>query len=62
MITGASQADAAVLVVDVNDAKTGIQPQTREHMFLARTLGIKQIAVAINKMDTVNYSQEEYEK
>ena len=62
MITGASQADAAVLVVDVNDAKTGIQPQTREHMFLARTLGIKQIAVCINKMDTVNYSQEEYEK
>ncbi|XRO75844.1 translation elongation factor EF-1 subunit alpha [Methanocaldococcus sp. 28A] len=62
MITGASQADAAILVVDVNDAKTGIQPQTREHMFLARTLGIKQIAVAINKMDTVNYSQEEYEK
>ena len=62
MITGASQVDAAVLVVDVNDAKTGIQPQTREHMFLARTLGIKQIAVCINKMDTVNYSQEEYEK
>ncbi|WP_457612788.1 translation elongation factor EF-1 subunit alpha [Methanocaldococcus sp.] len=62
MITGASQADAAVLVVDVNDAKTGLQPQTREHMFLARTLGIKQIAIAINKMDTVNYSQEEYEK
>ena len=62
MITGASQADAAILVVDVNDAKIGIQPQTREHMFLARTLGIKQIAVCINKMDTVNYSQEEYEK
>ncbi|EHP87920.1 translation elongation factor EF-1 subunit alpha [Methanotorris formicicus] len=61
MITGASQADAAVLVVDVNDHKTGIQPQTREHMFLARTLGINQIAVAINKMDTVDYSQEAYE-
>ncbi|AEF97083.1 translation elongation factor EF-1 subunit alpha [Methanotorris igneus] len=61
MITGASQADAAILVVDVNDHKTGIQPQTREHMFLARTLGINQIAVAINKMDTVNYSQEAYE-
>jgi elongation factor 1-alpha len=61
MITGASQADAAILVVDVNDHKTGIQPQTREHMFLARTLGISQIAVAINKMDTVDYSQEAYE-
>ncbi|HIQ38631.1 MAG TPA: translation elongation factor EF-1 subunit alpha [Methanothermococcus okinawensis] len=62
MITGASQADAAILVVDVNDAKTGIQPQTREHMFLIRTLGVNQLAVAINKMDTVNYSEEEYKK
>ncbi|HIP84767.1 MAG TPA: translation elongation factor EF-1 subunit alpha, partial [Methanothermococcus okinawensis] len=62
MITGASQADAAVLVVDVNDAKTGIQPQTKEHLFLIRTLGVNQLAVAINKMDTVNYSEEEYKK
>ncbi|AXI24869.1 translation elongation factor EF-1 subunit alpha [Methanofervidicoccus sp. A16] len=62
MITGASQADAAILVVDVNDAKTGLQPQTREHMFLIRTLGVNQLAVAINKMDTVNYSEEEYRK
>jgi len=62
MITGASQADAAILVVDVNDAKTGLQPQTREHMFLIRTLGVNQLAVAINKMDTVNYSEEEYKK
>jgi elongation factor 1-alpha len=60
MITGASQADAAILVCDVNDAKTGIQPQTREHIFLIRTLGVNQLAVAINKMDTVNYSEEEY--
>ncbi|WP_018154645.1 translation elongation factor EF-1 subunit alpha [Methanothermococcus thermolithotrophicus] len=62
MITGASQADAAILVVDVNDAKTGIQPQTREHLFLSRTLGINQLAVAVNKMDTVDYSQEAYEE
>ena len=62
MITGASKADAAILVVDVNDAKTGLQPQTREHMFLIRTLGVNQLAVAINKMDTVNYSEEEYKK
>ena len=63
MITGASQADAAVLVVDVNDHKAGRpQPQTQEHVFLARTLGINQLIVAINKMDTVNYSQEDYEK
>lgn len=62
MITGASQADAAILVVDANDAKTGIQPQTREHLFLSRTLGINQLAVAVNKMDTVDYSQEAYEE
>ena len=60
MITGASQADAAVLVVNVDDAKSGIQPQTREHVFLSRTLGISQLAVAINKMDTVNFSEADY--
>ena len=58
MITGASQADAAVLVVAVND---GIMPQTQEHVFLSRTLGIQQLAVLINKMDTVNYSQEKFD-
>ena len=48
MITGTSQADAAVLVVS---AAEGIQEQTREHIFLARTLGVNQLIVAINKMD-----------
>ncbi len=57
MITGASQADAAVLVVAAND---GIMPQTKEHVFLARTLGITQLAVAINKMDVVNYKEEKF--
>ncbi|MCD6414189.1 MAG: translation elongation factor EF-1 subunit alpha [Candidatus Diapherotrites archaeon] len=59
MITGASQADAAVLVVAVQE---GVQPQTKEHAFLARTLGIKQLIVAINKMDTTNYSEESFKK
>jgi len=59
MITGASQADAAVLVVDVVE---GVQPQTKEHVFLARTLGINQMIVAINKMDRANYDQKAYEK
>ncbi|MCD6227220.1 translation elongation factor EF-1 subunit alpha [Candidatus Micrarchaeota archaeon] len=59
MITGASQADAAVLVVSV---KEGIKAQTREHAFLAKVLGINQMIVAVNKMDTVNYSQDEYNK
>jgi len=59
MITGASQADAVILVVDVAE---GIQPQTKEHVFLARTLGINQMIVAINKMDRVNYDQKKYEE
>ncbi|MEM2974370.1 MAG: translation elongation factor EF-1 subunit alpha [Candidatus Micrarchaeia archaeon] len=58
MITGASQADAAVLCVS---AKDGIQPQTREHAFLAKVLGISQVIVAINKMDAVNYDRVKYE-
>ncbi|MEM1973607.1 MAG: translation elongation factor EF-1 subunit alpha, partial [Thermoplasmata archaeon] len=59
MITGTSQADAAILVVS---AKEGVQEQTREHTFLARALGVPQIVVAINKMDatTPPYSQDAY--
>ncbi len=59
MITGASQADAAVLVVA---APEGIMPQTREHAILAKTLGINQLIVAINKMDMVNYDQKKFEE
>ncbi|MCS4542096.1 MAG: translation elongation factor EF-1 subunit alpha [Euryarchaeota archaeon] len=58
MITGASQADATVLVVAADD---GVMPQTREHAFLAKTLGIRQIIVAINKMDLANYNQSRYD-
>lgn len=57
MITGTSQADAAVLVVAAND---GIMEQTREHLFLAKTLGIPQIMIAVNKMDMVNYDQAKF--
>ena len=59
MITGASQADAAVLVVDV---QAGVQPQTKEHAFLSKTLGINQLIVALNKMDAVNYEEAKYKK
>jgi len=59
MLTGASQADAAVLVVS---AKEGIQDQTRQHTFLIKTLGIRQLVVAINKMDKVAYKENQYEK
>ncbi|HID60615.1 MAG TPA: translation elongation factor EF-1 subunit alpha [Hadesarchaea archaeon] len=58
MITGASQADAAVLVVAADD---GIMPQTREHAALAFTLGVGQLAVAINKMDLVGFDRTSYE-
>ncbi|MDD1658206.1 MAG: translation elongation factor EF-1 subunit alpha [Methanomicrobiales archaeon] len=58
MITGASQADAAVLVVSAPD---GVQEQTKEHVFLARTLGIQQLIIFVNKMDSVNYDQKKFE-
>lgn len=59
MITGASQADAAVLVIDVGN---GIQPQTREHAYLCKVMGVNQMIVAANKMDTVNYEQKKYDE
>jgi elongation factor 1-alpha len=59
MITGASQADAAVLVVAAPD---GVMAQTREHVFLARTLGVNQLIIAVNKMDatTPPYDEKRY--
>jgi elongation factor 1-alpha len=59
MITGASQADAAFLTIA---AKEGVQPQTKEHLWLLRTMGVKEIAVSINKMDTVEYKEEAFTK
>ncbi|MBK8210856.1 MAG: adenylyl-sulfate kinase [Rhodospirillales bacterium] len=59
MITGAAQADAAVLVVD---AKDGMQEQTRRHAYLLHLLGIHQIVVAINKMDSVEYSEARFQE
>jgi len=57
MITGTSQADAAVLVVD---AKDGIKEQTKEHVFLSRTLGVTQLIIAVNKMDRVSYDEKSF--
>jgi elongation factor 1-alpha len=59
MITGASQADNAVLVVAADD---GVAPQTREHVFLARTLGINELIIGINKMDLVDYGEDSYKQ
>ena len=59
MITGASQADAAFLVIA---APSGVQPQTTEHLWLLRTMGVKNIAIAVNKMDAVEYKEDVYKK
>ncbi|HEY0088494.1 MAG TPA: translation elongation factor EF-1 subunit alpha [Candidatus Lokiarchaeia archaeon] len=64
MITGASQADAAILVVSgkKGEMEVGISAngQTREHAYLAQTLGVKQLVVAINKVDNWDYKEERY--
>jgi len=59
MITGASQADVAFLTLS---AKDGVQPQTKEHVWLLRTMGVGQIAVNVNKMDAVDYKEDAFNK
>src|SRR3989344_4308292 len=59
MITGTSQADAALLVVSA-DPGDGIQEQTKEHVFLAKTLGVPQLIVAVNKMDMAKYEEKRF--
>jgi elongation factor 1-alpha len=59
MITGASQADVAFLTLS---AKDGVQPQTKEHVWLLRTMGVGQVAVNINKMDSVDYKEDVFNK
>jgi bifunctional enzyme CysN/CysC len=58
MVTGAARAEAAVLVID---AKEGIRENSKRHGYLMAMLGIKQIAVVVNKMDLVGYSKEAFE-
>ena len=59
MITGTAQADAAVIVVAAND---GVMAQTKEHLFLSKTLGVGQLIVAVNKMDMKDYDQGVFDK
>ncbi|MDP6265302.1 MAG: translation elongation factor EF-1 subunit alpha, partial [Candidatus Woesearchaeota archaeon] len=61
MITGASQADAGVVVVSGNPSD-GVQAQTKEHIFLARTLGVNQLIIYVNKMDMAKYDQKRFEE
>ena len=58
MVTGASTADAAVILID---ARKGVLTQTRRHSYLVSLLGIRHVAVAVNKMDLVGWSQEVFE-
>ncbi|MGH7023537.1 MAG: sulfate adenylyltransferase subunit CysN [Caulobacteraceae bacterium] len=54
MVTGASTADLAVILID---ARKGVLTQTRRHSFLARLIGIRQVVLAVNKMDLVGYDE-----
>uniref|UniRef100_UPI0020C2F7AF GTP-binding protein n=1 Tax=Salmonella enterica TaxID=28901 RepID=UPI0020C2F7AF len=54
MITGAAQADGAVLIID---ALEGVRDQTRRHGYLLHLLGVKQVAVVVNKMDKVGFDE-----
>jgi elongation factor 1-alpha len=68
MVTGASQADGAILMISAKrgEYEAGTNPggQTREHAFLAKTLGVNQMVVAVNKMDdpSVDWSEQRYEE
>src|SRR5207237_814454 len=59
MITGASRADAAVLVIAANE---GVREQSRRHAYLLTLLGIKQIVVVVNKLDLVDFSEERFKE
>jgi bifunctional enzyme CysN/CysC len=59
MVTGASTADCAVILID---ARLGVSRQTRRHSYLVALLGIEHIVVAVNKMDTVEYSSERFDE
>lgn len=64
MIAGASQADFAVLVIDAgtNSFEAGLKGQTREHAQLVRSMGCQRIIIAINKMDSIQWSQDRFEE
>ena len=59
MVTGASTADVAVILID---ARRGVLTQTRRHSYLASLVGIRNVVLAINKMDLVNYSQDVFNR
>jgi len=58
MITGAAQSDAALLIID---AAEGVREQSRRHGYLLHLLGIRQVAVAVNKMDLIAYEKDQFD-
>lgn len=58
MVTGASTADLAVILID---ARKGVLVQTRRHSYLAKLLGIRNVVLAVNKMDLIDYDQAKYD-
>ena len=59
MITGAAESDAALLLIDAGE---GIKPQTRRHAMLLSLLGVRQLAVLVNKLDLIDFSEEKFRK
>ncbi|MGB0797545.1 MAG: GTP-binding protein, partial [Paracoccaceae bacterium] len=59
MVTGASTADLAIILID---ARKGVLTQTRRHSYLCHLIGINNIVLAVNKMDLVNYEQETFDQ
>src|SRR5690606_17096697 len=58
MVTGAARAEAALLVIDAHE---GVQENSRRHGYIVSMLGIKQVAVLVNKMDLEGYSESRFE-
>jgi bifunctional enzyme CysN/CysC len=58
MVTGASTADLAIILID---ARKGVLTQTRRHSYLAHLIGIKNLVLAVNKMDLIGYDQDKYD-
>ena len=58
MVTGASTADVAIILID---SRKGVLEQTKRHSFLTSLVGIKKVILAVNKMDLINYDQDKYE-
>lgn len=64
MIAGASQADFAILVIDASTGnfESGLKGQTKEHALLVRSMGVQRIVIAVNKLDTIAWSEDRFDE